>query len=154
MKDLIHIVTAEIRAGISADFQQTLLRAALLIEKFCGSGDWQGIEEELDDAEASERSFVELRDTLMTFARCQREHPDVGTALWALGKAWQSSLREFFLNEMRVHLAAKRFFPLSQAECALFHFGGSDSECGNTLNERAPEPYFAACREFLERELA
>ena len=148
MKNLIQIVTREIRAGESANFQQTLLRSGLLFEKFYCSGDWRGIEPEVDDAEVSEESIGELRESLITFSRASREHPDVGSALHALSKCWGYPLREFFLIEMKFHFDAGRTFPLSQAESALFHFGGG-THYNTPPGETSHDGYLAACGRFL-----
>jgi hypothetical protein len=152
MKNLIQSVTHEIQLGQSANFQQTLLRAMLLFEKFYHSGDWRGIEPEVDDAEVSPESIGRLRDALIAFAQTNREHPDTASALHALSKCWGCALREFFLMEMKLHFDARRMFPLSQPEGALFHFGGG------TFHNQAPgetgdEGYLEACRRFLEQNL-
>ena len=152
MKDLIQRVIREIRTGESINFQQTLLRSGLLFEKFYHSGDWNGIEPEVDDAEVSEESIDELRESLVAFSQSNREHPDTGSALHALSKCWGHPLREFFLTEMKVHFDAGRILPLSQAEAALFHFGGCTSynyPPGKTGNEG----YLKACLEFLEKNV-
>ena len=150
MKDLIQIVIREIRAGQSPDFPQTLLRAQLLFEKlYDANRGWQGIEGEVDDAEVSEESIRELREALMTFAQNNRERPDAGSALHALSRCWGYPLREFLLNEMKVHLDAGRVYPLSEADYALFHFGG-----GPMYDEPISETdYFDVCRKFLDENL-
>ena len=152
MKDLIQLIIREVRAGESPEFQQTLLRAALLFEKFYRSGGWRGIEMEVDDAEVSEELIRELRESLITFAKGNREHPDTGSALYALSKCWGCPLRDFFLTEMRIHLDAGRLFPLSQAEAALFHFGGCTSY-NYPPGETGHDGYLDACRKFLDKNL-
>jgi hypothetical protein len=152
MKDLIKMVIQEVHAGKSPDLQETLLRAMLLFEKFYHSGDWHGIESEVEDAVVSEESINELREAVMAFAQANREHKDAGSALHALGKCWGCPLRKFFLTEMKIHFDAGRQFPLSQAEAALFHFGGGthyDYPPGVTGHPG----YHEACRKFLENNL-
>ena len=152
MKGCIKKVIREVREVGSPDFQRTLLQAALLLEKhYIPECEWRGVDSDVDDAEVSDASTEELQDVLMAFVKAHREHPNVGTAIWALGKCWGRPLREFFINEMKAHLEAKRYFPLSQAEGALFHFGGG-THYSFSLGETDYERYYEACRRFLESQ--
>jgi hypothetical protein len=152
VKDLIQKVISEVREGQSTDFHRTLLQAALLLEKHhIPECEWRGIEPDIDDAEVADTSTEELRQAPMSFAKGSREHPDVGGALWALRKCWGRPLREFFIDEMKAHLAAKRLVPLFEADHALFHFGGG-THYNFSYGEANYDAYYESCQKFLDEQ--
>lgn len=153
MPDCIQRVIADLRDGVSPDIRERLLEAALLIEKSRGLCSYLGISRAVDAAEVTREGISELRVALIEFAKRQREHPDVGSAIWALGKLHDVSLRTFFLNEMRHHLQERRHHPVSQADCALDALGGGvdyDYPPGETSHEK----YFESVRLFLDSHSA
>jgi len=150
MRDCTQKVISELRTLQSPDIRETLLESTLLIEKYTGSGDWRGISSNVDDAEISAEAIAELRQALIDFTRKHPEHPDVGTAIWALSKLFDESLRDFFLTEMRRHVDAGRVHPVWQADCALGNLGegvGYDYSPGETSHDR----YIDAVRRHLHK---
>jgi len=109
--------------GNGPDVAERLLESALLFEKFFENGDWQRLSEVVDSASPTCEDVDALRTALINFAIATPEHPCVGTAIWALAKINDESLKDFFLNEMRRHHAAGRHFPVSQADYGLQRLG-------------------------------
>ena len=121
----------------------------MLIEKFRGLSGYRGVSSAVDTAEVTQDSITDLRAALIGFAQRHREHPDVGSALWALGKLHDQSLRTFFLNEMRHHLQARRHHPVWQADCALDELGdGVDYDYAP--GETSHDEYFKAVSVYLD----
>jgi hypothetical protein len=150
VRDCIQKVISELRSLRSPNIRETLLESTLLIEKFTGTGDWRGISSNVDDAEVPSDLIAELRQTLINFARTHPEHPDVGTAIWALSKFFDESLRGFFIAEMRRHLDAGRVHPVWQADCALGNLGDS-VEYDYSPGEASHDSYFDAVRRYLQK---
>ena len=150
MLDCVHKVISELRTLQSPNIQETLLESTLLIEKYTKTGDWRGISSNVDDADVSSETIAELRQELIDFTRKHPEHPDVATAIWALSKLFDESLRDFFLTEMRRHVDAGRVYPVWQADCALGNLGESvefDYSPGEIRHDR----YFDAVRQYLHK---
>lgn len=125
----------------------------MLIEKSRGLSSYCGVSPSVDSAEVTPETITDLRIALLEFAQRHREHPDVGSALWALGKLHDSSLRIFFLKEMRHHWLARRHHPVWQADCALGEIGDGvdyDYAPGETNHEQ----YFKAVSAFLDKHAA
>jgi hypothetical protein len=147
--DCIQRVIADLQNGDASDIRKRLLEATLLIEKSRGLPCYRGVSPVVDAAEITPEKITELRAALIHFAQRHREHADVGSALWALGKLHDGSLRTFFLNEMRHHLQAHRHHPVSQADCALEELGDG-VDYNYAPGERSHEQYFRAVRAYLE----
>lgn len=98
---------------------ERLLEAALFIEKFRGLDGWRGISTVVDKAEVAEEEIAKLRAALIKFIEQRPDNPTIGSAIWALGKYGDVSLRGFFLTELRRHYEAKRVHPMGQAVAVL-----------------------------------
>jgi hypothetical protein len=150
MSSCVRKVVDALDTGDDPDIRERLLEATLLIEKFTGSGDYRRVSPAVDSAEVMAQSIAELRTALINFARSRPEHPDVGSAIWALGKFRDDSLREFFLTELHRHWQARRFHPTSQADCALGDLGdGVDFDFAPGAVDY--EGYFVAVRDYLRK---
>lgn len=143
-------VIIELRTPESPEIRGALLDAALLIENGTGGDDYHHISPAMDREKVRPESIPLLRLGLIQFAQQNREHPDVGSAIWALSRLKDESLRPFFLAEMRHHFEARRVNPVWQADCALKTFGHGvpyEYAAGQTDHE----PYFKAVDAYLEK---
>jgi succinyl-diaminopimelate desuccinylase len=95
------------------DSQEVLLNASFLFEKaalvasgkdpedFARSMGWPP---EVIGQEVSEAGERQLRDALIRFVRRRMEHPEMGMAVWALGKLHDPELRALFDEVLEHHL--------------------------------------------------
>jgi hypothetical protein len=153
MQDCIQRVVTDLRTDELSDIRERLLEAALLIEKFKGMVGWQGISAAVDEAVVSPESIADLRAKLIDFAQHRRELPDVGTALWALGRFRDDSLRDFFLAELRHHFEQRHLHAVQQVSCVL------EDIDGGTIYEYAPgetchDKFYEAVRDYLDKNAA
>lgn len=143
-------LVSAIRNPTTAGLSDALSEAALLFEKFYDTGGWEGLSARVDDALMTAESASELRSALLDFVEQHSEHPDVGVAIFALTRCGDSTLRPFFLRQMKRYCEAGLYHPMSQAEYGLTTLGSGvayDYAPGQTDNSG----FFAAVREYLER---
>lgn len=95
---------------------------------------------------------TQLRSALLDFSTQRRDHPHVASAIWALSKFQDPELREFFVSEMRIHLAARRHGPVSQAEYGLLMLGELATGYDYSAGETCHDAYLDAVRDFLESD--
>lgn len=98
---------------------ERLLEAALFIEKSRERDGWKGVSNVVDEAEASEEDITNLKAALMSFIEERPDNPLVGSAMWALGRNGDASMRGFFLAQLHCHYAAHRALPMGQAVAVL-----------------------------------
>ena len=150
MQDCIHKVIYALRDKSQPEIQERLLEATLLVEKSNGWDSYFGISTAVDSAEFTPEDIVQLQNALIDFAKANREHPAVGTALWALGKYQEKGLRSFFLNEMKYHLEAGHVHAVWQADSALDSLGdGVDYKYA--VEATSDEEYLAAVRLYIQK---
>ena len=84
---LADIISTELGEPAGRDLQERLLQAMFMIERYRGiDAGWRDTVAQVADADVSEEAITRLADSLRVFIRLQKQHPDVGSAIWALGK--------------------------------------------------------------------
>jgi hypothetical protein len=99
MQNCVQRVISVLREQKQQDMQERLLEAGLLIEKSRGLSSYRGISSVVDEANFTSGEIEELRLALIHFLEDNREHPDVGSALFALGRFQDKALKSFFLKK-------------------------------------------------------
>jgi hypothetical protein len=149
MQHCIDTVIAALRGENPDDMPERLLEARLFIEKSVGAGGSRGISRAVDEASLSEQKLLDLRTALIDFVQQNREHSEVGSAIWALGAFREKSLRNFFLSEMRYHLQAGRVHPVWQADGALAALGDDPVGYHYATGQTDHHGYFEAVTDYL-----
>lgn len=134
----------------SGQMSEALMMAALLLEKFCDTGDWRRFSHRVDAAEVNSESGARLRAALLSFVERHPDHEDVGAAIFALTRCVDDSLRPCFLRLMKRYHDAGHFHPMSQAEYGLTVLGDG-VQYGYAPGQTDHTGYFQAVGEYLIR---
>jgi len=87
MIPLAKIIAGELVEPEGRDIQDRLLQAMFMMERYRGvDTGWRDTVTQVADVDISEQAISHLADSLRVFIRTQKNHPDVATAVWALGK--------------------------------------------------------------------
>jgi hypothetical protein len=153
MNDRFFKILNALEQSAPVALDERLLEAAMFIDKFRGAEGWRCVSPVVDEAEVAEEEIAKLKAALIKFITTQPENPLVSTAIWALGRFGDASLRGFFLDQLRCHHEARRVHPMGQAGCVL---EGIDDVSiyefvpGETVES---EGYREAVAEYLRRNL-
>ena len=131
------------------DLAEECLAAHEAILKFRGTG--EGVSEVVPDLTQADISAVDvsaLAAALRSFVASQPEHRSVGSAIWAMSALDDPQLIPFYVEQIRLHYAARREHPISQADYALCRFG-HDVPFNYWSEERTTEDYWLAVEQFL-----
>src|ERR1043165_3035391 len=80
------IIAEELATPEGRDLKERLLQAMFMMERYRGIDDgWRDVVAEVRDADIRPRAIDKLAETLRRFVLSHKEHPDVGSAIWALG---------------------------------------------------------------------
>ena len=86
MRALASIIAQELESPIGRSLQERLLEAMFLMERFRGiDAGWRDVVPQINDADVGTDSIAHLARALRTFVESHPQHPDVGSAIWALG---------------------------------------------------------------------
>ncbi len=86
MTALGDIIANELAAPQGRNLQERLLQAMFMMERYRGiDAGWREVVGEVRDADIRTGAISRLADALRIFIRSPKEHPDVGSAIWALG---------------------------------------------------------------------
>jgi len=84
---LADIIAEELARPVGRPLQERLLQSMFMIELHRGINDgWREVVREVSDADVVEQAIGRLAEALRFFIRSHKDHPDVGSAIWALGK--------------------------------------------------------------------
>ena len=86
MKNIIEIICHDFASPDGRNLQERCLESMVLMERFRGVGTVDEIVPDTADADISPDSITRLAETLAAFIATFPQHPDVGSATWALGK--------------------------------------------------------------------
>ena len=119
MIDLADIIARELAAPDGRDLQERLLQAMFMMERFRGiDAGWRDIVSDVAEADVGAAAIERLARALRQFIQAHHAHPDVGSAIWALGKlrvSVDAELYEVVLSVESPYSQAAR----DQAACAL-----------------------------------
>jgi hypothetical protein len=80
------IIAEDLGAPQGRNLQKRLLQAMFMMERYRGiDAGWRDVVAEVGDADISTGAINRLAEALRAFIRSHKEHPDVGSAIWALG---------------------------------------------------------------------
>jgi len=80
------VIANELRAPQGKNLQERLLQAMFMMERYRGiDAGWREVVAEVGEADIGTSAIERLAEALRLFARSYKEHPDVGSAIWALG---------------------------------------------------------------------
>ena len=96
MRNLVEIICAEFQTPEGRNLQERCLESMILIERSRGRSDAVEIAPNTADADIRPEVITRLADTLASFVRAFPQHPDVGSAVWALGKLCDARLTSLF----------------------------------------------------------
>ena len=86
MRALASIIAQELESPIGRSLQERLLEAMFLMERSRGvDAGWRDVVPQVGDADVGTDSIAHLARALRTFVESHPQHPDVGSAIWALG---------------------------------------------------------------------
>src|SRR5579883_2066740 len=86
MKNLAEVIAKEFRNPEGRNLQERCLESMVLMERYRRMPTVTEIVPNTIDADISSESISSLADALAEFIKAFTEHPDVGSAIWALGK--------------------------------------------------------------------
>ena len=131
------------------DLAEECLAANEAILKFRGTG--EGVPEAVSDLAQTDISAGDVRalaTALRSFVTSQPEHRSVGSAIWAMSALDDPRLIPFYIEQIRLHYAARREHPVGQADYALCRLG-HDVPFNYWSEERTTEDYWLAVEQFL-----
>ena len=97
MIPLADIIARELAEPEGRDLQERLVQAMFMMERYRGiDAGWRDTVTQVADADISEQAITRLAVSLRVFIRTQKNHPDVGTAVWVLGKLRAPDDREIY----------------------------------------------------------
>ena len=86
MTALGDIIADELAAPQGRGLQERLLQAMFMMERYRGiDAGWREVVSEVRGADISTEAVNRLAEALRGFIRYHKHHPDVGSAIWALG---------------------------------------------------------------------
>ena len=112
-------IAGDLAAPKGRSLQEPLLQAMFLMERYRGiDAGWRDAVSEVSDADVSDQAIHHLAEGLRGFVRNHKDHPDVGSAVWALSKlraVEDAALYRYVLEEKSGYGAHAH----EQAKCAL-----------------------------------
>lgn len=118
MQNLAEIICTELHTPEGRNLQERCLESMILMERFRGRTDAVEICSSTADADVRPEIIARLADTLASFVRSYPEHPDIGSAVWALGKLCDLRFAALFENVL-LPSGAYSEFARDQAAIAL-----------------------------------
>jgi hypothetical protein len=119
MTDLAGTIAQDLASPEKKDLQERLLQAMFLMERYRGvDGGGRVAVSDVADADVSDSAIGRLAEALRRFVRTQPAHPDVGSAIWALGKLRAAQDAPIF-DEVIVAGSGYSQCARDQAKCAL-----------------------------------
>jgi hypothetical protein len=86
MRTLAEIIAQELATPLGRNLQERFLEAMFLMERSRGvDAGWSDVVPHIGDADVGVDSISHLAKALRTFIQSHPEHPNVGSAIWALG---------------------------------------------------------------------
>ena len=86
MRALADIIAQELASPLGRSLQERLLEAMFLMERSRGiDAGWRDVVPHIGDADIGVDAIARLARALRTFVELHPQHPDVGSAIWALG---------------------------------------------------------------------
>jgi hypothetical protein len=86
MQTLAHIIAQDLASPGGRSLQERLLEAMFLMERSRGvDAGWRDVVPHIGDADVGADSIAHLARALRIFVESYPQHPDVGSAIWALG---------------------------------------------------------------------
>jgi hypothetical protein len=87
MIPLADTIVGELATPDGRNLQDKFLQAMFMIERYRGiDAGWKDIVKEVADSDVSDAAIARLATALRKFIPTHKDHPDVGSAIWALGK--------------------------------------------------------------------
>ncbi len=93
---LAEIIALELRSPIGQNLQERVLQSMFLMERFRGVDAGWRQHTDVREADISHTSIYLLAHALADFIRRHPSHPDVSSAIWALGKLRDTQFRPLF----------------------------------------------------------
>jgi hypothetical protein len=79
-------IANELAAPPGRDLQERLLQAMFMMERYRGiDAGWREVVAEVADADVRAAAINRLAEALRVFIRSHQQHPDIGSAIFALG---------------------------------------------------------------------
>lgn len=119
MRALSDIIAQELANPVGRSLQERLLEALFMME--CSRGvdaGWRDVVPQIGDADVGSHSIAHLARALRTFVESHPQHPDVGSAIWALGALRADEDAEIFETVLRDG-SGYGSHAREQAQCAL-----------------------------------
>ena len=116
---LSDIIAQELANPVGRSLQDRLLEAMFMMERSRGvDAGWRDAVPQIGDADVCADSIAYLARALRTFVESHRQHPDVGSAIWALGALRADEDAEIFEAVLRDR-SGYGSHAREQAQCAL-----------------------------------
>jgi hypothetical protein len=94
---LADIIAHELANPVGRSLSERLLQAMFMMERFRGKdAGWRDLVSEVADADIGADAIAHLAQALRRFIVAHRNHPDVGTAIWALGALYADEDAQLF----------------------------------------------------------
>ena len=85
MRPLADIIAQELASPVGRSLQERLLEAMFMMERFRGiDAGWDEVVPQIGDADVGADAIGRLAQSLRTFVESHPQHPDVGSAIFAL----------------------------------------------------------------------
>jgi hypothetical protein len=113
------MIVQELANPTGRNLQERLLEAMFMMERFRGvDAGWRDVVPHVGDADIGDESIRRLGQALRTFIESHRDHPDVGSAVCALGALRADEDARLFEAVLRDG-SEYDSFAREQAQCAL-----------------------------------
>ena len=119
MRALGDIIAQELANPLGRSLQERLLEAMFMMERSRGvDAGWRDVVPQIGDADVGPDSIAQLALALRTFVESHPQHPDVGSAIWALAALRADEDAEIFEAVVRDG-SGYGSHAREQAQCAL-----------------------------------
>jgi hypothetical protein len=119
MRALADIIARELANPTGHSLQERLLEAMFMMERFRGiDAGWDEVVPQIGDADVGADAIARLAQALRTFVESHPEHPDVGSAIFALAALRADEDAELFETVLRDG-SEYDSHAREQAQCAL-----------------------------------
>jgi hypothetical protein len=119
MRALGNIIAQELASPVGRSLQERLLEAMFLMERSRGiDAGWRDVVPQIGDADVGADVITHLARAVRTFVESHPQHPDVGSAIWALGALRADEDAKLFEAVLRDN-SGYGSHAREQAQCAL-----------------------------------
>ena len=116
---LADIIADELTNPVGRNLRERLLQAMFMMERFRGKdAGWRDVVSEVADADIGADAIARLAQALRRFIVSHKDHPDVGTAIWALGALYADEDAALF-DLVLADGSGYGTFAREQAQCIL-----------------------------------